>query len=168
MKCWFDQLGFDPSIWPFFGVDAETLLAVCAMGYRPACKVANGTLGALVPPHDDELEADAKFVDNVALYGNEETATRQMTHFKERCRAVGAQINDEDNTARQTYEFLGEAYDHVKKTKDFKKYFALVSGLLRAQISCLNFFRVKDIFSDVAVKMVVHHCLRVTCILWQD
>lgn len=40
-----------------------------------------------------------------------------MAQFKKRCAAVGAKLNEEDNSPRERYEFLGEAYDHKAKTR---------------------------------------------------
>ena len=89
---------------------------VAAMGYMPSCKVAQAALGA-IDPACPQLNLTAKFVDNIAFFGNSSWPAHAMTLFKARAASCGAVINDEDNSARPSLDFLGEHYCLVSKTR---------------------------------------------------
>ena len=118
MSAWFDQLGIH-GIEDLFGVLDEDgnpyLLMVTGMGFMPICRVAQATLSALCP-HPARCPV-AKFVDNVAFFGSYEATSTDMLTFKKRAADCGAIINDENNSPRKKYEFLGESYDHELKTR---------------------------------------------------
>lgn len=118
MSGWFDQLGMK-AICDLFGVEDEDgniyELQVTAMGFIGSCKVAHTTLGVIAPYPQTCFHA--KFVDNIAFLGSRAVSEAEMATFKDRAKACGAIINDEINTARTCYEFLGEKYDHTAKTR---------------------------------------------------
>lgn len=120
MSAWFDQ--HKQYATDFFGIrDDEGLtyvVEVVATGYIPSCKIAQAALAAIAPwpPVPQAL-----FVDNAAFYGTATKAAEAMKSFKMRAGSCGAVINDEDNSPRQQYEFLGESYDHVAKTRQLTK-----------------------------------------------
>ena len=119
MTSWFDQLRM-PGCEAMMGVEDEAGgqygLVVAAMGYMPSCKVAQAALGA-IDPACPQLNLTAKFVDNIAFFGNSSWPAHAMTLFKARAASCGAVINDEDNSARPSLDFLGEHYCLVSKTR---------------------------------------------------
>ena len=131
MSSWFDQLSIAHSLQPLFTIATEegTMyeLRVAAMGYKPACRIAHKTLDIIAPHYDASNQQEkreckkALFVDNAAFYGSHQQAKANMSSFLERATMVGAVVNDDNNEPQTEYEFLGESYCHVKKTRSLTK-----------------------------------------------
>ena len=155
MTSWFDQLPM-PGCESMMGVEDDEgrqySLQVAAMGYMPSCKVAQAALGA-IDPACPRLALTAKFVDNIAFFGNDNEPENAMALFKARAKRCGAKINDEDNSARTSLDFLGEHYDLLNKTrslteKSVKKLARIqeildrFSGKIEAKMTCRLFMAI--------------------------
>lgn len=159
MIAWFDQLPLDKRLSKFFGIrdsdGAEYCLDVVPMGFKPACVISHTILEAIAPSALEDLaenEAECLFVDNSNLMGTREQCLQRMEQMQQRARAVGAkmQIANSSGQPEQQYEFLGEAYDHVNKTRCLTKRFTeklrqIESALTRESRK----FTAKEIFGIV-------------------
>ena len=118
MSSWFDQLGIQ-KISDLFGLvdedDNEYEAQVMTKGFMSSCNVAHSTLEVLAP--HPPVGFHAKFVDNIGFFGSRTESSGQMKEFKERAHKCGAIVNDENNEPRTEYDFLGETYNHVRKTR---------------------------------------------------
>jgi hypothetical protein len=94
-------------------------LAVAEMGSIPSCRSAHTTLGILTfqPSPVRQPVATATFVDNVGFFGTAVASAAAMATFAARCERVGALLNNEEHGPQQRFEFLGERYDLVDKTR---------------------------------------------------
>ena len=134
MKSWFDELPNDlPTVSRFYGVKVEDSadpwsLEVIAMGTCSACRIAHTTLELLAPSAERPTPADereALFVDNANVMGQTAEACRAaMAILVRRAESVGALVGMESKDGpERNYEFLGEAYCHVAKTRALTKRF---------------------------------------------
>jgi hypothetical protein len=127
-------------------------LLVAGMGYIPSCKIAQAALGALAPPKP-KSNLVAKFVDNIGFFGTPQAAAADMADFKDRSARCGGVVNDEDNSPRTQYEFLGERYDHVSKTR----------ALTNKSVEKLK--RIKQLLDSIAGKKGKTTCRRFMAIM---
>lgn len=121
MAAWFDELDIEEDL---FGViddeGCEYTLGTTPMGFMPSCRIAHGTLKAIAPSAQRPTplgQYECLFVDNVNHMGTAQQAQDAMDINLERAAACGARLNLEAPAPQQQYEFLGEAYDHVNKTR---------------------------------------------------
>lgn len=115
---WFDQFQLHPEIRKFFGVqtnDGDHVLSVLPMGFRPSCQVAQATTTSIMSVSVDTPSASC--VDNVLYLGSKTQVEAAAKEFLQRASQVGALIKDRTITIATEYDFLGEHYDHVKKTR---------------------------------------------------
>ena len=80
-----------------------------------------------------------RFVDNIGFFGSRVVAADAMVKFFARTRHCGAVFNDEDNSPRCCYDFLGEHYNHATKercltAKSIEKLHR-VAALLKARLA---------------------------------
>lgn len=116
MTSWFDQIPISEAIRHFFGYNADNCLSVLAMGYAPSVRVAQSILNALIPDPLPDAVGVASRVDNLRFTGNPADVELAGRLFEARCAQVGAKIG-EKSEVDTSYEFLGECYDHEKKTR---------------------------------------------------
>lgn len=115
---WFDQFSLAPQIRKFFGVATSTgdhELCVLPMGFRPSCQVAQATTSSIMSISFDTPSASC--VDNVLFLGTKDSVFKASKEFLVRSAAVGAQIKDSTINLTTEYDFLGEHYDHVSRTR---------------------------------------------------
>jgi len=116
-SAWFDQIPLDKMIQRFFGVAVDNrhfMLPVLPMGFRPSCQVANALSDAI---SDHATVAKAICVDNIIFFGQDKELETTASVFIKRCNDVGAILKDQTIEVKTSYDFLGEAYDHVAKTR---------------------------------------------------
>ena len=118
-KAWFDQIPLHRAIQIFFGVTDDTALPVLPMGYRPSCKAAEAITEAIacVPLEYANNAFVATCVDNILYVGDELTTNLVARHFQERAQHVGAITKEPQGIYTEQYDFLGEHYDHKRKTR---------------------------------------------------
>ncbi len=115
---WYDQIEIAKAIRKFFSVDTVYgiyVLACLAMGFKPSCRVAQAFTNVI-------REVKAKVfsdscVDNVAFMGSREEVIAAAQEFIQRADTVGAQIKDRTIRLTTEYDFLGEHYNHERKTR---------------------------------------------------
>jgi hypothetical protein len=147
MMQWFDQLPLSQRVQMYFCFDGGKFGPCCltrlAMGQRQATEVATAVMKRLLDFAKPNVNVDFA-ADNVRFVGKREDVTAAFCEFAERCRCVGAQMNEitADDARRpeaverlltQEYDFLGEHYDHRDNTmssteKTMKKLNATWSG----------------------------------------
>lgn len=114
---WYDQLPLHKLISRYFAFDGKRCLATLPMGFRPACEVAQSISLALADFNLPEGVSVDVYIDNIRFVGDREGVIQAGKQFLERCRHVGAKVDNELATPKQQDEFLGERYDYVKKTR---------------------------------------------------
>ena len=118
-KAWFDQIPLDLAIRIFFGVTHNTTLPVLPMGFRPSCKAAEALTEAIacVPTAFEQDVFVATCVDNILYVGGEAPTRLVADNFLQRAKLVGAITKEPTCVFSQVYDFLGERYDHARKTR---------------------------------------------------
>ena len=122
-SAWFDQIPLHEDIRKFFGVKCgaeERTLAVIPMGYRPSCEIAEAVTDAisnltlvLQEPH-----TQSTCVDNVLYQADTPQVVEQAARlFLARCAHTGARVKDPLVKVVTSYDFIGEHYDHERKTR---------------------------------------------------
>jgi len=119
MAAWFDQLPLDPKIQKFFQLkvpDESTIfrLKVLPMGFRPSCVVAQGIISLLL---NGATVTTASCVDNVIFFGDKSTAQENAKRFLQRADVIQAKVKDTTIHYEESYDFLGEHYNHKRKTR---------------------------------------------------
>ncbi|MBS1986335.1 hypothetical protein JST99_00170, partial [Candidatus Dependentiae bacterium] len=116
MAAWFDQFTLAEDIRRFFGVKKGVCLRVLPMGFRPSCRVANAVTNVLQDiqmPH----VLKASCVDNVIFFGKPDDLATAAQRFLKRCDSVSAVVKERDPAIATNYDFLGEHYCHIDKTR---------------------------------------------------
>ena len=88
-------------------------LPVLPMGFRPSCQVAN-TITEVI---SDVGVFRACCVDNILFLGSREDVIEAAQRFVDRSAQVGAILKDTNISVETSYDFLGERYDHIAKTR---------------------------------------------------
>ena len=115
---WFDQLTMHEDNRKFFTIETAYgiySLVCLAMGFMPSCQVAQACTNTL-----REVKARVfsdSCVDNVAFMGNKVELAAAAEEFIARCDAVGAILKDRTIEYLTEHDFLGEHYDHTRKTR---------------------------------------------------
>jgi hypothetical protein len=120
-QSWYDQLPLSPGVRRFFGVrlpgGRTGRLRATPMGFRGSCHVAQSVTWVLADflqhPKYRGLVHSATCIDNVRFVSNDKELLKEAgREFIERCKYVGATLNDFSLEPTQEYEFLGTAYCH--------------------------------------------------------
>jgi hypothetical protein len=129
-SAWFDQFGLPAELRPWFMFAAGGCLwqlMVLSMGLRHSVAVAHHTTRQLLNFDLKGVFAEA-YIDNVRFVGKRQAVPEAATTFMERCRTVGATLNEvnyadypdlakaAESLVKSRGEWLGEDYDYEQKT----------------------------------------------------
>jgi len=118
-SAWFDQIPLHPDLRKFFGVSTTTgtfVLPLLAMGFKPSCQVAQALTNSIRDVNIANVFSGS-CVDNVLFTGSRADVTAASSSFIQRSDSVGARLKSKTIELRTAYDFLGEHYDHVAKTR---------------------------------------------------
>lgn len=133
-KAWYDQLPMHHRISKYFAFDGKHCLRTLPMGFRPACEVAQSISLALADFNlPDGVSVDV-YIDNVRFVGERDAVIEAGRQFVERCRRVGAKVDNEKPEPKQEDDFLGEQYDYVNKKRRLAKKTLTKVTLVREEI----------------------------------
>ena len=118
---WFDQIKLADEIRCFFGVrttDRCFTLPYIPMGFRPSCETAEAVTESIAhAPTNPDTVSVATCVDNILFLGDPTELKQVGQTFVTRCAQVGAVLKDPTVNIVTQYDFLGETYNHVAKTR---------------------------------------------------
>jgi hypothetical protein len=160
---WFDQFSLAPKIRKFFGVATSTgdyELCVLPMGFRPSCQVAQATTSSIMSISFNTPSASC--VDNVLFLGTKDSVFRASKEFLVRSAAVGAQIKDSTINLTTEYDFLGEHYDHVKRTRCLTSKTASKARYVYDLVGARTVFRTKQLQAIFGLLFYAANTLRIT------
>ena len=161
---YFDQFALAKSIRKYFGIarrnDDDLQLCVLAMGYRPSCQVAQATTKTIMSVK--EKVDSASCVDNVLFLGTPGSVFRASKQFIVRSAIVGAQLKDTTIAITTEYDFLGEHYDHVAKTRCLTKKTAAKAAFVGAFMLDKKPLRTKQLQAIFGLLLYAANTLRLT------
>ena len=115
-SAYYDQITLEENVREFHGTTWRGKWlqpTVLPMGFRPACAIAQALTWAIV----DGLTKGTKctiitYIDNVGIFGGTEADVKLVAQrFVDRCREVGAVLNNSTIAVTTKFEFLGVNYD---------------------------------------------------------
>jgi hypothetical protein len=160
---WFDQFQLHPEIRRFFGIqtrDGDHVLSVLPMGFRPSCQVAQATTSSIMSVSVDTPSASC--VDNVLYLGSRATVAKASKEFLQRAARVGALIKDRNINIATEYDFLGEHYDHVKKTRCLTSKTASKAQYAFDILRATDCFKTKQLQAIFGLLLYAANTLRIT------
>ncbi|MDP3379317.1 MAG: hypothetical protein Q8S53_13220 [Brevundimonas sp.] len=160
---WFDQIPLDALVSRLFGLQSSLgifeLLCV-AMGFRPACQIAQAATNSIAAVRGPIFTASC--VDNVAFMGSRSAVVEAAREFIVRSSTVGAQIKDTTINVATEYDFLGEHYDHARKTRRLTDKTAAKAAFAATVLQRTPSLRTKQIQAIFGLLLYAANTLRIT------
>ena len=162
-SAWFDQIPLEEIVARFFGIRTRLglLLLLCvAMGFRPACQIAQALTRSISAVPFDIFAASC--VDNAAFMGPISVVVAAAREFISRAATVGAQLKDTTISICTEYDFLGERYDHVMKTRRLTNKTATKAAYAASVLRTHTTLRTKQIQAIFGLLLYAANTLRIS------